>query len=68
VQFLSTDADNLGRMDWQATPRDRFCLRYLYQSFHGKAHETICSPYCSFVLRIRYGLSTSIGLSSDQGS
>jgi hypothetical protein len=33
VPFLSTDEENLGRLDWQASPKDRLYLRYLYQSF-----------------------------------
>jgi hypothetical protein len=33
VPFLSTDEENLGRIDWQATPKDRIYLRYFYQSF-----------------------------------
>jgi len=33
VPFLSTDEENLGRIDWQASPRDRLYLRYLYQSY-----------------------------------
>ena len=33
VPFLSTDQEDLGRIDWQATPRDRIYLRYLYQFF-----------------------------------
>jgi hypothetical protein len=32
VPFLSTDEENLGRIDWQATPKDRLYLRYFYQS------------------------------------
>ncbi len=32
VPFLSTDEENLGRLDWQATPKDRVYLRYFYQS------------------------------------
>lgn len=32
VPFLSTDEENLGRIDWQATPKDRLYLRYIYQS------------------------------------
>jgi hypothetical protein len=33
VPFLSTDEENLGRLDWQATPKDRLYLRYFYQLF-----------------------------------
>ena len=33
VPFLSTDQEDLGRLDWQATPRDRVYLRYFYQFF-----------------------------------
>jgi hypothetical protein len=32
VPFLSTDEENLGRIDWQATPKDRVYVRYFYQS------------------------------------
>jgi len=32
VPFLSTDQEDLGRIDWQATPKDRVYLRYFYQS------------------------------------
>ena len=32
VPFLSTDEENLGRIDWQATPKDRVYVRYLYQA------------------------------------
>ena len=31
VPFLSTDQEDLGRIDWQATPKDRFYVRYFYQ-------------------------------------
>jgi len=27
----STDQEDMGRLDWQATPKDRFYLRYIYQ-------------------------------------
>ena len=33
VPFLSTDQEDLGRIDWQATPKDRLYLRYFYQSY-----------------------------------
>jgi outer membrane receptor protein involved in Fe transport len=33
VPFLSTDQEDLGRIDWQATPKDRIYLRYFYQFF-----------------------------------
>jgi outer membrane receptor protein involved in Fe transport len=33
VPFLSTDQEDLGRIDWQATPKDRIYLRYYYQFF-----------------------------------
>ena len=33
VPFLSSDQEDLGRIDWQATPKDRVYLRYYYQSF-----------------------------------
>jgi Carboxypeptidase regulatory-like domain/TonB-dependent Receptor Plug Domain/TonB dependent receptor len=32
VPFLSTDQEDLGRLDWQATPKDRVYLRYFYQT------------------------------------
>ena len=32
LPFLSTDEENLGRIDWQPTPKDRVYLRYFYQS------------------------------------
>jgi hypothetical protein len=32
VPFLATDEENLGRIDWQPTPKDHVYLRYLYQS------------------------------------
>jgi outer membrane receptor protein involved in Fe transport len=32
VPYLSTDQENMGRLDWQATPKDRLYLRYLYQN------------------------------------
>jgi Carboxypeptidase regulatory-like domain/TonB-dependent Receptor Plug Domain/TonB dependent receptor len=32
VPFLSTDQEDLGRLDWQATPKDRLYLRYFYQT------------------------------------
>ncbi|MGA2050175.1 MAG: TonB-dependent receptor [Terracidiphilus sp.] len=32
VPFLSTDQEDLGRIDWQATPKDRVYLRYFYQA------------------------------------
>jgi hypothetical protein len=31
VPFLTTDQEDLGRIDWQATPKDRLYLRYFYQ-------------------------------------
>jgi Carboxypeptidase regulatory-like domain/TonB-dependent Receptor Plug Domain/TonB dependent receptor len=31
VPFLSTDQEDLGRIDWQATSKDRFYARYFYQ-------------------------------------
>jgi hypothetical protein len=31
VPFLSSDQEDLGRIDWQATPKDRFYVRYFYQ-------------------------------------
>ena len=31
VPFLSTDEEVLGRLDYQATPKDRFYVRYFYQ-------------------------------------
>ena len=33
VPFLSTDQEDLGRIDWQATAKDRIYLRYYYQLF-----------------------------------
>jgi hypothetical protein len=32
VPYLSTDEENLGRIDWQATLKDHIYLRYLYQA------------------------------------
>jgi len=32
VPFLSTDQEDLGRIDWQASPKDRLYIRYFYQS------------------------------------
>src|ERR1700723_883081 len=32
VPFLSTDQEELGRIDWQATPKDRMYVRYFYQN------------------------------------
>jgi hypothetical protein len=32
VPYLSTDQEELARLDWQATPKDRLYLRYLYQT------------------------------------
>jgi hypothetical protein len=32
VPFLSTDQEDLGRIDWQATPKDHLFLRYFYQT------------------------------------
>ena len=32
VPFLSTDQEELGRIDWQATPKDRVYVRYFYQN------------------------------------
>ena len=32
VPFLSTDQEDLGRIDWQASPKDRLYLRYFYQN------------------------------------
>ena len=29
---LTSDQEDLGRIDWQATPKDRFFVRYMYQS------------------------------------
>ena len=31
VPSLTTDQEDLGRLDWQATPKDRMYLRYFYQ-------------------------------------
>jgi len=32
LPFLSTDQEDLGRIDWQATPKDRVYVRYFYQN------------------------------------
>ena len=31
IPSLDTDQEDLGRIDWQATPKDRFFVRYFYQ-------------------------------------
>jgi hypothetical protein len=31
IPYLSSDQEDLGRIDWQATPKDHIFLRYLYQ-------------------------------------
>ena len=58
-------SNRLDRLIASRTARSRPCC--LYQSLR-PAHETICSSHGSFGLRIRYGLSTFVGLSSDHGS
>lgn len=40
IPSVSSDQEDLGRIDWQATPKDRFFVRYLYQNDPTTPYQT----------------------------
>ncbi len=43
IPSLSSDQEDLGRIDWQVTPKDHFFLRYLYQNNPTTPYQTVAN-------------------------
>jgi hypothetical protein len=43
IPSLSSDQEDLGRIDWQATPKDHIFLRYLYQNNPDTPYQTVAN-------------------------
>jgi hypothetical protein len=43
IPSLVSDQEDLGRIDWQATPKDHIFLRYLYQNAPGTPYQTVAN-------------------------
>jgi hypothetical protein len=60
IPYVSSDQEDLGRIDWQATPKDHIFLRYLYQNNPTTPYSDVASGGYANVSDITHSVGADI--------